>query len=382
MSVPSLDVTIGKPGIKAGGFPQVSVIVPVAGVMANLESNLRSLLQQEYPAYAVIFVTQDEHDQAVPVIRRIRNDFAGQMKAQHINAGKAVRCSQKNHNLLQGVLASAPSTDILVFCDSGHYAHPGWLEHLLSPLQISPYVMVSSGYHYVFPETRCICSIGRAICVLALYLVRKIPAFSQPWGGAIAIRGGDFKSLGIAELWSTTVVDDVTLADHLQKKKMKVTIPIDADLQTVIEDCSWQAWESWLIRQWAYLKFLFPGLWFFTGLAGIALTFLVYFCIVVVITGGGGFFSCREVVAAAVFLTAVAIGAGIFRSRHPAPGSVVFWYPAFLAALFMAGWCHCHTWFSDSITWAGITYKVAAGGKVVDVIRPEEAKEAGIQDGK
>ncbi|MBU1565895.1 MAG: hypothetical protein KJ630_09740 [Proteobacteria bacterium] len=345
----------------------------------NLGANLHSLLQQEYPAYSVIFVTQDEFDQAAPIIRE---GIAGQKKARHINAGKAVACSQKNYNLLQGVLASDLSTDILVFCDSGHYAHPGWLARLLYPLEITPSIAVSSGYHHVFPEKRCVCTTGRAICVLALYLMRKIPLLSQPWGGALAIRKIDFEQLGIAELWSTTVVDDVTLAAHLHKKKMKIAIPTDADLRTVVDDCSWQAWESWLIRQWAYLKFLFPRLWLFAGLANIAFCFLIFFCILIIATGAGGFFPRREVVVATVFVTVMAVGASIFRLQHPAPGSLVFWFPALLAAMIMAGWCHCRTWFSDSITWAGITYTVATGGKVVKIVRSEEAKEGSKQDGQ
>jgi ceramide glucosyltransferase len=362
-----------KPGVGTRSFPRVAVIVPIAGIAVNLEEHLRSLLQQDYPTYSVIFVTQDEHDPAVPIIRRL---LAGETKAQHIDAGRAVACSQKNHNLVQGVLASDPATDILVFCDSGHYAHPGWVERLIAPLQI-PSVAVSSGYHNVFPQRRCVCSIGRTICVLALNLVRRIPVFAQPWGGSTAIRAVDFTELGIAELWSTTIVDDVTLAGYLQKKRMTIAIPIDADLKTVIDDCSWRAWESWLIRQWAYLKFVFPGLWLFAGLSGLAFTLLVYFCIVVVLAWDLEIFTLRSVYSAAVFLAVLAVGVILFRRQHPAPGTVVFWFPAFLAALFMAGWCHSRTWFSDSIIWAGIIYKVTAGGKVVDIIRP--AEESGMQ---
>ncbi len=363
-----------RPTPELGIPPRVTLIVPVAGAPANLAGNLRSLLRQEYPAYTVIFVTQDEHDPAVPVIRE---GIAGRANAQHVTAGKASASSQKNCNLLRGVLASDVTTDILVFCDSGHSAHPAWLERLIHPLRTSPSVAVSSGYHHVLPGSRCLCSTGRAICVLGLYLARRIPAFTQPWGGALAIRRDDFEKLGVADLWRTTVVDDVTLADHLQKKKIKVAVPPDADLQTVIDDCSWRAWESWLVRQWAYLKFLFPGLWLCAGLAGIAFTLLVAFCCAVVMTGGGGLLSVREVAAALVFLAAGAIGSLLVRSRHPAPGSLICWYPALLAALVMAGWCHSRTWFSDSITWAGIRYRVAAGGKVVGIVRSEKAGKDG-----
>jgi ceramide glucosyltransferase len=349
-------------------WPSVTVIVPIAGKTVDLKRRLQCLLQQEYPAYTLILVTQDETDPAVPVIREL---VAGEMKARHVQAGRSAACSQKNHNLVQGVCAAGPATDILVFCDSGHYAPPDWLERLIAPLQ-DPSVTVSSGYHQVFPESRCFCSIGRAISVLALNLVRRIPAFTQPWGGAMAMRAADFNNHNIAELWMATIVDDVTLADHLQKKKLTVAIPADADLRTEIEDCSLRAWESWLIRQWAYLKFVFPKLWFFTGLAGIIFTFLICLGIVIVLAWDLETFPAPYVHGAALSLAILTVGIFLFRTRHPAPGSAVLWLPAFLAVLFMAGWCHGRTWFSHTLTWAGISYKVSAGGKVVEIMRPDE----------
>lgn len=353
-----------------GSLPQVTVIVPVAGAAVDLEKYLQSLLQQEYPDFTVIFVTQDEDDPAVPLIEKV---IAGPKRGRRITAGKALGCSQKNYNLVAGVRAADPATDILVFCDCGHYAHPRWLERVILPLQ-DPLVTVSSGYHHVFPEED-VCSTGRAICVLGLYMARQIPAFAQPWGGSTAIRAEDFHELAIADLWLATVVDDVTLADHLQKMKRRTAVPTEADVKTFIHDCSWRAWETWLVRQWAYLKFVFPQLWLFTGIAGIAFTLWVLFCMVIVLAWGLEIFPESWENGAAVFLAAIALSAGMLRLRHPAPGSLLLWYPAFVAALIMAGWCHARTWFSDAITWAGIVYKVAAGGKVVAIIRPKTSNQ-------
>jgi ceramide glucosyltransferase len=362
---------ISNAGPATATLPQVTVIVPVAGGHCSLEKHLVSLLRQDYPRYTVLLVTQDEQDPAVPLIQRI--DAKEKIKIRHIISGKATTCSQKNHNLLQGVLAVDPAADILVFCDSGHYAEPQWLERLILPLRTSSPAVVSSGYHVVYPGGRCISSTGRAICVLTLSLIRRISVFTQPWGGSIAIRTGDFNNLGIAKIWESSIVDDVTLADHLQKKRLMVAIPKDADLVTIVEDCSWPAWSSWLTRQWAYLKFLFPSLWFFAGISVIAFALLVCCCIFLAVMGGLGLVPAHYLLAGSVFLIAGFIVSTFLRWQHPAPGSLILWYPAVLAALCMASWCHCRTWFSHSIVWAGITYKVAFGGKVMQIIRPEES---------
>ena len=51
--------------------PFVSVIAPCRGVDQGLEENLMALLEQDYPAFEVIFVVDDESDQAISVIKRL-----------------------------------------------------------------------------------------------------------------------------------------------------------------------------------------------------------------------------------------------------------------------------------------------------------------------
>ncbi len=352
---------------KTAPYPYVTVIVPIAGAGTRLAGNLRLLLRQEYPDFSVIFVTQDENDNAVPIIKDL---VSSESRGRLIYAGQATTCSQKNYNLLQGILAAESSTEILVFCDSGHEAHPRWLANLTSPLRVSSSYTVSSGYHHIFSAGKKLCVLGRVICVLGLYLARQVPAFAQPWGGATAIRTVDFNDLEIAELWEKTIVDDVTLAAYLRKKNKKVAIPKDADLKTTIDDGSWHGWESWLIRQWAYLKFSFPKLWLAAGLTGMTFTLVIYLSILIVLSGGGGVVPAKLVLGAGVFLVLIFSGVGMLRFRHPDPGSLIMWYPAFLAAMIMAGWCHYRTWETDTIVWAGISYKVASGGKVVKILRP------------
>ena len=48
--------------------PFVSVIAPCRGLDDGLEQNLTALIEQDYPDYKVIFVVDDETDEAVPVI--------------------------------------------------------------------------------------------------------------------------------------------------------------------------------------------------------------------------------------------------------------------------------------------------------------------------
>ena len=53
--------------------PFASVIVPCKGLDEDIDENLSALLQQDYPAYEVIFVVDDQNDPAVQVINDLTN---------------------------------------------------------------------------------------------------------------------------------------------------------------------------------------------------------------------------------------------------------------------------------------------------------------------
>src|SRR5215813_1521665 len=56
-------------------LPRVSVLKPVHGVDFGSEENFRSFCTQDYPNYEILFAVNDELDAAVPVIRRLREEF-------------------------------------------------------------------------------------------------------------------------------------------------------------------------------------------------------------------------------------------------------------------------------------------------------------------
>src|SRR5687768_9676571 len=96
--------------------PFVSVIAPCRGIDADLEENLSSLFRQNFPAYEILFVVDDERDEAVKIIRKIFRK--GAKGAKLIVAGKAIDSSQKVHNLREAVLKTDEKSEIFVFVDS------------------------------------------------------------------------------------------------------------------------------------------------------------------------------------------------------------------------------------------------------------------------
>ena len=202
-----------------------------------------ALLHQDYPDYQVIFTTRDLQDPATGVIAKL---IWGKPRARLVVAGPARTRGQKNQNLLAGIRLAGDAPEILAFCDSNQEAPRDFLRKLAAPVALGEGV-VTSGYHQAIPGDRRLATWGRAVSVLTLYLTKAVPWLNQPWGGATAIRRETFESLGVASLWTETVVDDVSLAALL----IRARIPV---------------------RLWIYLKYYLPGSWMAAGVLMYSLT--------------------------------------------------------------------------------------------------------------
>src|SRR5581483_11981379 len=55
----------------------ISILKPLAGLDLDLESNLRTFFEQDYPAFEILFAVRSEHDPAVPVVNSLRRQYPG-----------------------------------------------------------------------------------------------------------------------------------------------------------------------------------------------------------------------------------------------------------------------------------------------------------------
>jgi cellulose synthase/poly-beta-1,6-N-acetylglucosamine synthase-like glycosyltransferase len=355
----------GEPGAylpAPGPWPQVAVIIPVAGAGPDLEANLRSRLNQDYPHYQVIFATRSQDDPATPVIAALLPDFP---QARLIYCGPASGCSQKNHNLLTGLRAIAPETAILVFGDANQTAPPHWLQALVAPLRRGEAV-VASGFHHIIPRDTSLATLGRSFTVLMIYLGKGVAKWDQPWGGATAITTEAFTRLKVDRLWARTVVDDVTLARRLQEAGLKMAPAPGAALATPARE-TLASWQDWFIRQIIYLKFYFPVPW---RLAGVGLFFLLGLILLSLGHLGLAVLGWLPWDGAAlsvlILLTLTAFMARL-RPLHPCPGPWLSYLLAGYLTLPMAAWCHAQTWFTRQIRWRRLVYTVDRQGLVTRI---------------
>lgn len=356
------------PALRPATWPRVSLIVPVAGIADCTETSLRSLLDQDYPTFEILWVTRDAEDDAVSLLRRLmrEREESAAPPVRLVTSGPASRCGQKNHNLLAGVAAAAADTEVFVFADSTHEARPDWLRSLVAPISLGR-TAVTTGYHHILPARATLPLLGRAVTVLALYRLQECRFITQPWGGNTAIARALFERLKVADTWADNVVDDVSLAMLLRQAGLRATPVREACLTTPLTDQDCSAWTRWLTRQWLYLKFCFPGSW---AAAGVLLAVLAGFIVLaglqalLLLTGAN---ASLLNLASLAFLGGLA-GIGLsLRRFHPRPGPVPYWPAAVAAAVFVAIWSHLRTWRAHEIRWKGVRYAVSGKGRVISV---------------
>jgi ceramide glucosyltransferase len=345
-------------------WPRLALIVPVAGAPPGLARRLDVLLNQDYPDYQVIFATRDLEDPATRVISSL---IWGRTRARLVVAGPARTCGQKNQNLLAGVRLAGKAPEILAFCDSNQEAPTDFLRKLVAPVARGECV-VTSGYHHIIPGDNRLATWGRAVSVLTLYLTKPLPWLNQPWGGATAILRETFASLGVTHLWAETVVDDVSLAARLIRAHIPVSLSRGAALATPVAGETLTSWESWLFRQWIYLKYYLSGSWLAAGVLLYLLTFFTLLSFLQLILAFWGWGTPVTIILSLAFLAGLTSLALSLRRLHPCPTpSWPLWLAASLASLGLASWVHLKTCLTQKISWRGKVYQVDWRGRVSSI---------------
>ncbi|NLG17251.1 MAG: glycosyltransferase family 2 protein [Fibrobacter sp.] len=359
-----------KPKFGDNFSPKCSIFVPCKGIPKDLGNNLKGFLKQDYADYEVVFVVESEKDPAVPTIKSI---MEGNANVKLAIAGLSTTCAQKNYNLL-AALRCASDSEVYVFADSDICPDGKWLKEIIMPLADSR-VTVTSGFRWLNAPKGTIGELTHSYVNVFMYVLFSVACFFGGvglWGGSMAIRKKDFDELEVAQKWSRTVVDDMSLSQIVMKKSRKaVLIPpcithTDDLLQTV------RGTVTWFERQIMFLKAYQKPLWFFLAmpisLVVLALILLLPVSIIASMSAGKTFLGIGGG-AALVFY----IGELLTVSLYPFLGSMRK-FPKFLILqpyMRLAQLLSCfRTLMTNTITWAGIKYKLDFSGDVASIERP------------
>ena len=194
----------------------------------------------------------------------------------------------------------------------------------------------------------------------------------QPWGGGTAIKRTTFESLEVDRLWAANVVDDVSLAAHLQKAGVRVASRPGALLLFKVAGITPSFWSEWFTRQLLYLKFCFPGTWVASLFYTLVFISLIYLSFAWTLAWPLGLVSWQYGLMGSLFLLTLTLQAILLKVEHPGPIPGPSFILAVFAAFTLGAYCQLSTLFTWSIKWRGISYRVGWQGRVTRIYRVEE----------
>jgi ceramide glucosyltransferase len=115
-------------------YDAISILKPLAGLDLDLESNLRTFFEQDYPAFEILFAVRSENDQALQVLRRLQREYV-HVSSRLLITGEPPYANAKVFSLEQMLAAAA--NDLVVMSDSDIRVTPTLLRTVAAEFQDS-----------------------------------------------------------------------------------------------------------------------------------------------------------------------------------------------------------------------------------------------------
>lgn len=244
-------------------WPPVSVIIPCAGGSEGLEENVRALIEQDYPGDAeFLFVCPSKQDPAYLKLSALiswRRDGKCGLLASNLTPS---RCSGKAADLLFALGRARSASEVLVFADSDLRVRPAWLKGLVGALA-DPAVQVATSMMLYLPMK------GGSFASLlrSAWMANGIPYLAWlgvPCGQSLAMRRRDFESMGVAELWGKSFLEDLAL--YAARMRGRRTAFVCGAMSSSEEDCTLRGLLS-LTGKWMFgFRVYAPRIWLLAAL--------------------------------------------------------------------------------------------------------------------
>jgi ceramide glucosyltransferase len=360
--------------------PFVTVVLPLRGLDEGLHENITAIFSQDYPAYEVIFVSDDERDPVWAIVEKARLDFEGESgpTMRTIIAGPAIDRGQKVHNLSVAASSLDRASEVLVFVDSDARPAGHWLSSLVAPLADES-LGATTGYRWFVPVRGGFSSHLRSVWNASI--ASALGADEQKnfcWGGSTAIRRSTFESCQVLEHWQGTVSDDFALTRALRASQRTIKF-VPQCLTPSFETCPFRELIEFTTRQMKITRAYAPHLWkpvlfggawfvlvFFGGIglvlarASMGLSFGLPLVLLLIIFSMGAMKSHLRLKAVTNIITdkrACSLWSTIAHMTMWPLASALYLYNCLAAAA------------SHHISWRGITYELKSADELVIVSR-------------
>jgi ceramide glucosyltransferase len=134
------------PQLELSSSEPISILKPLAGLDLNLESNLRTFFEQDYPAFEILFAVRDASDPASKIVARLQQQYP-KVPSRLLFAGESRYPNAKVHSLDH--MLRAATNDLVVMSDSDIRVTPGFLRAVAAEFQVSSVGVATCPYRAV-----------------------------------------------------------------------------------------------------------------------------------------------------------------------------------------------------------------------------------------
>jgi ceramide glucosyltransferase len=216
--------------------PPVTILKPVCGLEPNLEANLRSFCEQDYPAPVQIVIgARNADDPALIIARRV----AASLPDRDIVVLTGSYALGSNHkvNTLARMYPTARH-DLIVISDSDILVGPTYLSHIVAPLA-DPRIGVVTCVYRGAPTASLWSRLG-ALAQDEWYIPSVLVAHafgSEAFcaGATMALRRDVFEKIGGFEALAPYLADDYELGAHVRRLGLRSIVSCYEPIVTVDE---------------------------------------------------------------------------------------------------------------------------------------------------
>jgi len=115
-----------------GAKEPISILKPLSGLDLDLESNLRTFFEQDYPVFEILFAVRHANDAAVPVVTRLQKEYS-RVPSRLLITGEPPYPNAKVYSLDRMLAAAA--NDLVVMSDSDIRATADMLRTIAAEFQ-------------------------------------------------------------------------------------------------------------------------------------------------------------------------------------------------------------------------------------------------------
>jgi cellulose synthase/poly-beta-1,6-N-acetylglucosamine synthase-like glycosyltransferase len=274
----------------------------------RLREIIEAILNQAYPNYRTIIVTDTVHDPAYSIARSALNRHPT-IDAHLYTSDPHPNASGKVTALLTALERDGWASDAYAFLDSDAFTTLRWLKDIIEPLH-EPSVGATTGFRWYFPVGGFWSHVESAWNASGTNLMFN-ERYNFPWGGAMAILTQTMKEINVRGVWEKAISDDLSLNAALRNHNCRTVFLPQCTVATY-NQATMQSFLKWATRQVALTKAFNRRLWNYGSAAYAFFAAVLTLGIVSLIAG---LISSKVWLLPAVLLFAPSI-LGVFRSNE------------------------------------------------------------------